>query len=127
MAKITVVDTRQDLDFIQNGAVIEFRKAPDNLDQNKIEAYYNNNLIGMVGPSINMVVPGCLTNKDIYDDVPDVFEGVVVDNTKSITTTSTKKVLIIELTGVGGNANKTATNGVKIFTFSVNGSSTRYK
>lgn len=127
MAKITVVDTRQDLDFIQNGAVIEFRKAPNNLDQNKIEAYYNNNLIGMVGPSINMIVPGCSTNKDIYDDVQDVFEGVVVDNTKSITTTSTKKVLIVELTGVGGSANKTATNGVKIFTFSVNGSSTRYQ
>lgn len=38
----------------------------------------------------------------------------------------TKKVLIVELSGVGGAANKTSTKGVKIFTFSISGSSTKY-
>lgn len=126
MAKITVVDTKQDLDFIQQNSIIEFKKAPDKFDAYKIEAYFNGNLIGIVGASINMVVPGCETNKDIFESVPDVFQGMVVDNTKSITTTMTKKVLIVELSGVGGAANKTSTKGVKIFTFSISGSSTKY-
>ena len=70
MAKITVVDTKQDLDFIQQNSIIEFKKAPDNFDAYKIEAYFNGNLIGVVGASINMVVPGCETNKDIFESVP---------------------------------------------------------
>lgn len=123
---ITVVDMSQDLDFIQNGAIITFKKSPSPLDATKIDAFYNNNAIGVVGATVTMMVPGCQSNKDIWDFVPDEFQGVVIDNTKSVTTSITRKVLKVEITGVG-QSSTTSTKGTRLFTFSVKGSTTKYK
>lgn len=125
MSKITVVDMGQDLDFIQNGSVINFKKSPTTLDSNRIEAFYNNNAIGVVGATVTMAVPGSELNKDIFDSVPDEFQGIVTDNSKSISTSMTRKVLVVEITGVG-QSSTTSTKGVKLFTFSISGSSTKY-
>lgn len=123
--QVTVTDVSQDLNFITVGSVIEFKKESMKLDPNMIAAYYNNQKIGCIGPTVALVVPGTSTNKDIFDSVPDTFKGIVTDNTKTISTTSTRYVLVVDLEIVGAS-NSTAMPGVKLFTFTFSGSSTKY-
>lgn len=126
MAKITIFNVSENLDYINVGEVLTLRKNPnDNLDPAKIEAFVGQKMIGYVGANMNAIVPGCVTNKDIYDTVPDEFQGVVVSNNKRINNVTSKIVLEVEISGVSG-ASTTATAGVKIFTFYVAGSAGKY-
>lgn len=123
--KVTVINMKESLRYIQNGEVITFKKQPNELDDKQIVAYYNGQECGRVGASVTMIVPGCETNKDIYEKVPDAFQGTVVNNTAIVTTSSNFEVIIVEIQGVSG-AQTTSTSGCKLFTFSVSGSSTKY-
>lgn len=123
--KVTVMSVTEHLDYIAVGEIINFKKTPIALDEKQIIASYNGNDIGRVGATVTICVPGTETNKDIYDKVPDEFMGTVVDNQKTISTTTTMKVLVVDITGVSGGQS-TSTKGSKIFTFECNGSSTKY-
>lgn len=123
--KVTVIDMKESLKYIQNGEVIKFKKRPVELDDKQIIAEYNGKEIGRIGATVTIIVPGTETNKDIYEKVPDEFQGVVVDNNQTVTTSSTFEVLVVEIKGVGAGQ-ATSTNGTKIFTFSVSGSSTKF-
>ena len=125
MAKITVFSLTEDLDYIQNGSIISFRKEADPLDKYRIVASFNNTDIGYVAASMGQTVPGTALNKEIFEEVPDVFQGQVVDNTRSVNTTSSNKVLIVEI-NIATSAASTPTSGVTMFTFAVNGSSSKY-
>lgn len=123
--KLTVINMKESLAYIQPQEIITFKKEPNELDDKQIVAYYNGKDIGRVGASVTMIIPGCETNKDIYEKVPDEFQGTVIDNTKTVNTTSRYEVIVVEVNGVSSNQT-TSTSGCKLFTFAVNGSSTKY-
>lgn len=125
MAKITVFSLNEDLDYINNQSIISFRKEEDELDKYRIVASYNGTDIGFVAASMMQAVPGTTLNKEIFEEVPDVFQGQVIDNTKTVNNTSTNKVLVVEI-NIATSASSAPTSGSTMFTFSVNGSSSKY-
>lgn len=123
MAKITVTHRSESLDYITKGSKVYFEKDKTNsFDSYAIKATFDGTDIGYVSASVATSAPGTVFNKEIYNNVGETFEGVVVDHF-TMTKKTTKVVLIIEVeTGEG----KSSTVEETSFLLRVKGSQTAY-
>lgn len=108
------------------GEVFYFKKSDSGeLSDCQIDAIYEGQNVGFIAESAKTLAPGTVSVRDIYNDVPDEFEGVLVDVSKEVGKTT--RILYIVEVDVKGNAQSTMnTSGDKIFTLKISGGSKQF-
>ncbi|MGX9757658.1 AAA family ATPase [Clostridioides difficile] len=97
MEKVSVVHSYKDLDYIEIGAKITFKKDPKNkMDEDAIIAFFKEDKIGFISAQPKTMGEGTVSNHDIVNKVKDEFYGIVVDH-QEIKTNKIKTILIVEI------------------------------
>lgn len=98
--KVTVIKVGENLDFVEIGATIKFKKDYHSDFKNKIIATDEAGTdLGVIAPTRTSCAIGTVESSEIFDSVPDEFSGAVIDNTKRWTVPSddTYTSLVVEL------------------------------
>ncbi|HBG8471516.1 TPA: AAA family ATPase [Clostridioides difficile] len=97
MEKVSVVHSYKDLNYIEIGAKITFKKDPKNkMDEDAIKAFFNEQDIGFISAQPKTMGVGTVSNHVIVNKVKDEFYGIVVGYDE-IKTNKTKTILIVEI------------------------------
>ncbi|HBH1544337.1 TPA: AAA family ATPase [Clostridioides difficile] len=97
MEKVSVVHSYKDLDYIEIGTKITFKKDPKNkMDEDAIIAFFKEEKIGFISAQPKTMGEGTVSNHAIVNKVKDEFYGIVVGYDE-IKTNKTKIILIVEI------------------------------
>lgn len=120
--KITVQPGRNiDLSLLSIGDIVTFEKRSDSISSTYIKAYHNGEDIGFVADTPTQLIPGSDTASNVYDELPDKFEGVVKSSQAKIT--SKKKVCLLVEVAYGSKSTKSSSTAEEqTFLFKVSGS-----
>lgn len=94
--KVTVVNFAESLDYISNGETIFFEKKKNKFNPYEIKAFHSGKNIGNIASSVTMNCIGCILDKDVYENVSNSFQGIVLKKDK-ICKTSIFDVLVVEI------------------------------
>ncbi|MDW0077087.1 AAA family ATPase [Clostridioides difficile] len=106
MEKVSVVHSYKDLDYIEIGTKITFKKDPKNkMDEDAIIAFFKEEKIGFISAQPKTMGEGTVSNHAIVNKMKDEFYGIVVGYDE-IKTNKTKTILIVEIQSDSENDDK---------------------
>ena len=115
-----------DLSKFDKGKVVNFKKDSSSmLSQYEVNAYCDGKQIGIIGETPKSLAPKTVSVKDMYDKLPNEFEGIIEDQKTQMTGSASKTVLVVSLKCFDSESNS-STEEDTIFTVKIKGANSVY-